>query len=125
MNILVVDNEIVQIENIRIGLGEKGYRVIQAQSGQEALNLLEDDSLEIDLVITDMTMPGMTGAELAGEMLKLRPDLPIILCSGYSSAIDRDKALALGIREFAVKPLLKKELALLLRRVIAGDAAKR
>jgi CheY-like chemotaxis protein len=51
------------------------------------------------VVITDQTMPGMTGAEMAVEMLKLRPESPTILCSGYSSAIDRDKARALGIRE--------------------------
>lgn len=51
------------------------------------------------MVITDQTMPGMTGAEMAVEMLKLRPELPVILCSGYSSAIDRDKAIAVGIRE--------------------------
>ena len=122
--ILFVDDETKIGEASRVLLESLGYRVRVFNDPLQALAFFREAMREIDLVITDMTMPGMTGAELAGEMLKLRPDLPIILCSGYSSAIDRDKALVLGIREFAVKPLLKKELALLLRRVIAGDAAK-
>jgi two-component system, cell cycle sensor histidine kinase and response regulator CckA len=68
------------------------------------------------LVITDQTMPGLTGAELAAEMLQIRPDLPVILCTGYSSIISRDEARSMGIRSFAAKPLGRREMAMLIRK---------
>ena len=66
-------------------------------------------------MITDQTMPGMTGAELAAQMLQIRPDLPIILCTGYSSIISRDEARSMGIKSFAAKPLGRREMAMLIR----------
>ena len=122
--IVFVDDEVMIGEASRVMLESLGYRVRVFNDPLQALAFFGGALREIDLVITDMTMPGMTGAEMAAEMLTLRPDLPIILCSGYSSAIDRNRALALGIREFAVKPLLKRELALLLRRVLEADPLK-
>jgi CheY-like chemotaxis protein len=122
--ILFVDDETMIGEASRVLLQGLGYRVRVFNDPLQALAFFRESLREVDVVITDQTMPGMTGVEMAVEMLSLRPELPIILCSGYSSAIDREKAVALGIREFAVKPLLKRDLALLLRQVIATVGQK-
>lgn len=90
MNVLVVDNEIVQLENLRIGLTERGYHVLQAQSGPEALNLIETEVLEIDLVITDYEMPEMNGIELLQNIRWKQGNLPVILMTAYGQ---RDIAL--------------------------------
>jgi len=63
-------------------------------------------------------MPHMTGSELSKKMIEIRPDIPIILCTGHSSIISEDKAKSMGIKEFVLKPLLKKELAMLIRKVL-------
>ena len=83
MNVLIVDNEIVQVENLRIGLSSRGYHVLQALSGHEALDLIEDDALEIDLVITDYAMPGINGIELLQNIRWRHGDLPVILMTAY------------------------------------------
>jgi DNA-binding NtrC family response regulator len=67
-----------------------------------------------------MTMPGMTGAELSRKMLELRPDIPIILCTGYSTIISEAKAKSIGIKEFALKPLTINDVARLIRKVLDG-----
>ena len=69
------------------------------------------DPSRFDLVITDQTMPEMTGVELAKEILALRADMPIIMCTGFSYVVDADKAKAAGIKAFAMKPLTKREIA--------------
>jgi DNA-binding NtrC family response regulator len=69
-------------------------------------------------VITDQTMPGMTGAELAAQLLQIRPDLPIILCTGYSSIISMEEAKSMGIRTYAAKPLGRREMAGLIRETL-------
>ncbi len=71
-----------------------------------------------DLVITDMTMPGMTGAELAREILRRRPETPIILCTGYSDLINEQEALEMGIRRFLMKPLFMGNVAREIRSVL-------
>jgi len=71
-----------------------------------------------DVVITDQTMPGMTGSDLARRMLQIRSDIPIILCTGFSHLIDEITAKSLGIREFALKPLTLGTIANLLRKVL-------
>ena len=68
-----------------------------------------------------MTMPGMTGDTMALEMMKIRPELPVILCTGYSSQINREKAIKCGIQGFVNKPLVRKELAEIVRCVLGGD----
>ena len=72
----------------------------------------------VDLVITDMTMPIMTGADLARELIDLRPDIPIILCTGFSEGINADKAKEIGIREYLMKPVVMKELAETVRKAL-------
>jgi CheY-like chemotaxis protein len=76
---------------------------------------------QFDLVITDQAMPGMTGIELARRMLLIRADIPIILCTGYSSLVDEEVAKQKGIRGFALKPLAKEQIARLIRKVLHSD----
>ena len=71
-----------------------------------------------DLVITDMTMSNMTGADLAREIMRIRPDVPVILCTGFSEAISEEKAKAMGIRAFVMKPVVRREIAEVIRRVL-------
>jgi len=74
-----------------------------------------------DLVITDFTMPNMTGMELAKALFKLRSDIPVILCTGYSEHINEDKAKRSGIRAFVVKPVVLSEIASTIRKVLDND----
>jgi len=95
-----------------------GYKVVVSTSGDEALALFRADPERFDLVITDHTMPGMTGAALAQALRHLRPGLPVILCSGFSHTINGDKAAALGLDAFLLKPFLHRDLGLAVRRVL-------
>jgi DNA-binding NtrC family response regulator len=96
-------------------LEELGYQVVTSSDSRQALQIFQNQPNRIDLVITDQTMPGLTGAELATQLLKIRPDLVIILCTGYSSIISRKEAESMGIRTFAAKPLGRREMARLIR----------
>jgi YesN/AraC family two-component response regulator len=87
-------------------------------NGRQALALFRLDPSRFDLVITDQTMPEMTGVDLAKEILAIRPDVPIIMCTGFSYLVDADKATAAGIKAFAMKPLTKREIATTIRKVL-------
>lgn len=95
-----------------------GYRVTTAEDGIKALAMFRAQPEVFDLVVTDMTMPGMTGTELAAAMMKIRPELPVILCTGYSSHIDEEKAKKMGIGAFMLKPIVKKYLAETIRELL-------
>jgi PAS domain S-box-containing protein len=116
--ILFVDDEEALVdmgEDILAGLG---YGVTSRTSSKDALALLKEDPFRFDLVITDQTMPEMTGIDLAKEILAIRTDIPIIMCTGFSHLVDADKAAAVGIRAFAMKPLTKREIARTIRKVL-------
>jgi len=121
--ILLVDDEpqIVQMEKQM--LERLGYQVTEVSESSAALKLFQNAPDSFDLVITDMTMPGMTGIELSREMMRIRPDIPVILCTGFSELVTREKALEHGIREYIMKPVLKGEMAKNIRRVLeeTGD----
>jgi PAS domain S-box-containing protein len=117
-HILFVDDEEVLAEMVQSMLERLGYRVTIRTSALEALTTFQNHPDLFDLIITDQTMPGMTGLDLARRVLALRPQLPIILCTGYSTLISEEKAKAHGIREFALKPVTKKDLAVLIRKVL-------
>ena len=79
-------------------LTDHGYRVETFSDGNQALERLQKDPADCDLLVTDMAMPGMSGKELAQAVLALRPDLPIVLCTGYSEVINGESAKEVGIR---------------------------
>jgi len=116
--ILFVDDEEALVEMGKDVLTELGYDVTARASSREALALFRLDPSRSDLVITDQTMPEMTGVELAKEILAIRSDVPVILCTGFSHLVDADAAKAAGIRAFAMKPLTKGEIARTIRNVL-------
>jgi CheY-like chemotaxis protein len=98
-----------------------GYTVTTKNSSSEALEDFRQDPDQYDLVITDMTMPDMTGDKLAREIMDIRPDMPVILCTGYSELITEESAKEKGIRELVMKPLVTGQLAKTIRRVLDGS----
>ena len=115
--LLVDDDEVIGCIAKEI-LERLGYQVTMLTSGVEAAEIFGEAPQEIDLVVTDMTMPNMTGAELSQKLLKIRPDIPIILCTGFSELIDKEKATALGIQEYLMKPVGRNDLAKTVRKVL-------
>jgi CheY-like chemotaxis protein len=100
-----------------------GYEVQSSTSGVRALELFLADPGRFDLVITDQTMPKVTGEVLAREMLRVRPDLPILLATGLTDQIDPGRARALGVRELLPKPINTVQLAEAVQRALAGGPA--
>lgn len=98
-------------------LEQLGYSVITRTSSFEALMLFEKKPDDFDLVITDMTMPAMTGDILSSKILEIRPDIPIILCTGYSNKMSEEKAKRIGIDAFIFKPFSKSDLSRIIREV--------
>ena len=119
-HILLVDDEKVIIEMEQQMLERLGYRVTALTSSQDALEVFAAGPDRFDLVITDMTMPSLTGDLLAGKLLEMRSDIPIILCTGYNEGITEEKALSLGIRKYVMKPVVKTELASTIRTVLGA-----
>ncbi len=117
-HILFVDDEKILAEMTKTMLERLGYRVTVETSSLEALQAIQREPYRFDLMITDQTMPGMTGFDLARRVLQIRPGLPVILCTGFSNTISEEKAKSYGIKGFALKPLNKKDLAGLVRRVL-------
>ncbi len=116
--ILVVDDD-AQIANmLKMMLEKLGYTVTVRYSSLDALEAFRMQPGNFDLVITDMTMPNMTGVELASEISCIRPGLPVILTTGYSEMVSKETALSYGIREFLMKPVVRDELAKTIRRVL-------
>ncbi|MGD0663298.1 MAG: response regulator [Syntrophorhabdales bacterium] len=99
-------------------LAELGYEIASRMNCREELALLKLDPSQFDLVIADQTMPEMTGVELAREILAIKADMPIIMCTGYGHLVDADKARAAGVRAFAMKPLTQREIARTIRQVL-------
>ncbi len=116
--ILFVDDEEAALGAIPPMLEALGYSVTAKRSSVKALAAFTEDPGAFDLIITDQTMPGMTGKELAREMLAIRPELPIILYTGYSPQIDEERAKAMGIQGFVMKPIVMKEMANTIREVL-------
>ncbi len=116
--ILFVDDEECIADTCGELLEYQGYKVTSTTSSIEALEIFKASPDEFDLIFTDQTMPEMSGAEMAAEMLKIRPDISIILCSGYSAKVSEGEAKGIGIREFAMKPMDMKQLAIVARKVL-------
>jgi len=103
--ILFVDDELPLVDLATQGLERLGYEVTPKTSSVEALEIFKAKPEAFDLVITDMTMPEMTGDRLAREMMAVRPDIAVLLCTGYSARISRESAEAMGIKAFVMKPV--------------------
>jgi len=116
--ILFVDDEPGIVNIGKQTLKSLGYNVVTRTSSIEALEFFKTQPDRVDIVITDLTMPNMTGEELAQELMQIRPDIPIILCTGFSVRMDEKKAMNMGIRAFVSKPILKREIAETIRKVI-------
>jgi PAS domain S-box-containing protein len=116
--ILFVDDEPALVDIGKQILESLGYKVTARTGSLEALELFKSDRDRFDLVITDMTMPNMAGDNLAKELMKINPHIPVILCTGYSARIDRKQAEAIGIRAFVPKPVLRKNIAETIRKVL-------
>ena len=118
--ILFIDDEEVQCRSGRHLLERLGYDVTTRTDSLEALEKFRAQPDAFDLVITDQSMPSMTGIQLAEKLMHIRPDIPIILCTGFSEVVDGKEAKALGIREFMMKPFSVRQLAEAIRRVLGG-----
>jgi signal transduction histidine kinase len=116
--ILFVDDEPMLLDMAEHVLTALGYRVTCTSSSLDALARLQQGGDEIDILVTDHTMPVMTGVELAKKALAIRADLPVILCTGYSTEIDGERAAAIGISRFVMKPYGARELGKLVREAL-------
>lgn len=121
--ILFVDDELAIAKMNGQILEKLGYNVTIQTSSLDALALFEKKPNDFDMVITDMTMPKMTGDRLAAELIKIRHDIPILLCTGYSKNVSDGSMAAIGIRAILHKPILKADLSRTIRRIL--DTAKR
>ena len=119
--ILFVDDEGAVVETGRSILEKLGYRVEAYTDPQKAFDDFRSHGDKFDLVITDMSMPHLTGEELSKQLMEIRPDIPILLCTGYSDQLDAANAHALGIKKFLIKPLEMSELAKIIREVLDED----
>ncbi len=104
-HILFVDDDAMLTELSEVMLSDMGYRVSTSTDSRRALQLFCSAPTTFDLLITDQTMPGLTGFELIQEALKIRPNLPTILCTGYSSKISEQDAKLMGVSAYCMKPL--------------------
>jgi CheY-like chemotaxis protein len=121
--ILFIDDEPSIVKMTRQMLERFGYKVETKMSSIEALELFRSKPDQFDLIITDMTMPSMTGDKLVKEILNIRPDIPTIICTGFSDKIDAEKATEIGAAEYVEKPVDKRNLAFKVRSVLDENKA--
>lgn len=123
--ILFVDDDQAIVDIGKDMLERLGYTVVASTNSIEALEVFRAQPEQFDLVITNMTMPKMTGDKLAGELMRIRSDIPIVLCTGYSDGITEERAKAMGIRAFVMKPILKHEMAETIKGVLAEGTKRK
>ena len=116
--ILLIDDEEQIISMEQQMLENLGYQVTARTDSIEALDEFAKQPQNFDLVITDMTMPHMTGDELAQKLIDIKPNIPVILCTGFNEDITEEKALSMGIQKFVMKPVIKNDLATSIRTVL-------
>lgn len=117
-HILFVDDEPALVDIGELLLKELGYNVTTRTCGIEALEAFKSNPDKFDLVLTDMTMPQMTGEKLAREIISIRKDIPIVISTGFSSAMTEKKALGLGVKGLLMKPFVLSELARMIQKVL-------
>jgi nitrogen-specific signal transduction histidine kinase/CheY-like chemotaxis protein len=119
--ILLVDDEKPIVDMLKEMLESLGYEVAERYSSLDAIQAFKAHPESFDLVITDLTMPHLTGIDLAKEILKIRADTPMILCTGFSETIDENEAKLLGIRAFLMKPISLRDLAVAVSKILVED----
>ncbi|HSR35605.1 MAG TPA: ATP-binding protein, partial [Desulfurivibrionaceae bacterium] len=122
--VLLVDDDAMILDVMRHLLAGIGYQVEAFGDPEAALAAFCERPGEFDLVITDMTMPGKTGEDVTREVLAVRPEMPVILCTGFSENMGEEKAKALGVRRFLMKPVVLSELARAVRGALDGEVAR-
>jgi PAS domain S-box-containing protein len=115
--VLLVDDEESIKEMLTLSLERLGYKVTSFTSAMQALKKFQNSPNEFDIVITDQTMPALPGDLFAIELLKIRPDIPIILCTGFSERINEEQAKKLGIKEYLQKPFTRRDLSQAIRNI--------
>lgn len=116
--ILLIDDEESVCDVTSSILSKLGYKVTACTESAEAFEKFYSSPYDFDLVISDQTMPNLTGVELAFSVLKIRPDLPFILCTGYTSVISSEEVKKIGVDLFLEKPILRRTLAESVRKVL-------
>jgi len=117
-HVLLVDDEATIVKLVKQMLERLGYRVTPYTSSLEARAAFEESPEDFDILVTDMTMPSMTGDQLARALIAIKPGLPVVLCTGYSEQIDERQANVIGIKAFLMKPVVKSKLAETVRSVL-------
>ena len=117
---MFIDDEAGIVAITKLGLERLGYVIEAHNDSVEALAAFQAAPERYDVVVTDQTMPKMTGVHLSEEVLKIRPGCPVILCSGFSENINEEQAKALGIADYVKKPFMVRDLAQTIRKVLAS-----
>jgi signal transduction histidine kinase/ActR/RegA family two-component response regulator len=123
--ILFVDDERELVTALSSGLESLGYDVVPSLGPEDALDAFRANSEGFDLVITDMTMPKMTGDRLARELMKIKPEIPIILCTGYTELLNEEQAKKMGLKALIMKPILLQEMAMTIRDILGSENGKK
>jgi CheY-like chemotaxis protein len=117
-SILFVDDETMIVDIVEKMLTSFGYKVAVRTSAVEALEAFRNSPDGFDLVVTDMVMPKMSGLDLAEKIQQIRPDFPIVLCTGFGASIEEEKVARHGVRHIIYKPILKRDLAIVVRQTL-------
>ncbi len=122
-HILLVDDEEAILKMEKQMLERMGYHVTSRVSSLEALEAFGDDPDKFDLIISDMAMPQMSGNKLVKELRKIRPNIPILLCTGFSEKIPEKLAAEIGIKDILLKPVIMKDLSIMIRKVLDAESS--
>ncbi|MGD9368363.1 MAG: response regulator [Desulfobacteraceae bacterium] len=123
-SILFVDDETMIVDIAKRMLESLGYRVVARTSAIEALEAFRNNPDNFDLVVTDMTMPKMTGLDLAEKILQIRPGFPVILCTGFDVTLNEEKIADHGLQDIIYKPILRREMAAAVRKTLDSRRSK-
>lgn len=116
--ILLVDDEVDIVKMEKEVLERLGYRVATCTTGVEALEVFKKNPDSFDLIMTDMSMPGMTGDQLAMEIKNSHPKMPVIICTGFNDRINEEKCRAMGIQGYVRKPMIRRKMAKIIRSIL-------
>jgi two-component system, cell cycle sensor histidine kinase and response regulator CckA len=118
--ILLIDDEEIILSSLQRALQRSGYEVITVKDSMEALEIFRRGPDEYDLIITDQTMPQITGVELGKRIMEIRSDIPIILCTGFSDTIGEQEVKDMGFQSLLIKPAGTKELKAAVQQAMQG-----